>query len=511
MIGSLKKLSILLLVAFSFLGNSFALSEQDQQIISKFWKLEKQSTKIMAKIADWAQIYNFNEGVISAVSSIELKALVKEFYQLAVYARKIKKEIAGTNNRLLMDQKFKGLIEQGDLSDADLLKLVIGTATNLVEFEQMSFFYHLASEDTTLVTKLNEIRVYGLKNHFDRLEKSFLGVHSRSNFALSMQVLDENSDRLKILKSGKKEYFFGLMSRLDTNFADELKKEKGFFNTIKNFFKKDFARAYTNHKKRLGSYTYYLSKFFGNASGALNIQKYIDSISKDELKRVRLEELQPGDVVLEKTSGAITDKFIPGHFGHVAMYFGRPDQLQDVMLSNGKRLLDHPRVIEYMDRLENGETIVESIRPGVTLVKLEHWRVNDVAILRPTTYPKEKLGDTLLQAIRYVGTAYDFNFDVNTREIIVCSELPFQAFEDINFRIAKAAGRWTISPDDVAVLAGPMGQRTLNRPFELTYFNNNLRVVPKDEMFDLYVKLLAAEKSRYNEVPEQSASFLMVK
>ncbi|MCJ8344580.1 hypothetical protein MJH12_03495, partial [bacterium] len=323
--------------------------------------------------------------------------------------------------------------------------------------------------------------------------------------------LEDNASQLKTLQAGRGEYLFSLMTRLDTNLSQELKKDTTFLSSVVNLFKRDWARTVSSHKQRTSSYMYHVSKIFGNAAGALNIQKLIPSIPKDELKRVRLEELQPGDVVLEKTSGAITDKFIPGHFGHVAMYFGRPDQLQDVMLSNGTRLLDHKIVQQYLERLEDGETIIESIRPGVTLVKLEHWRVNDVAILRPTSYPKDKLGDALLQAIQYVGTIYDFNFDVNTRDIIVCSELPYQAFENITFRIAKAAGRWTISPDDVAVLAGPAGHQTVNRPFELVYFNNNLKVIDQKDAFNLYLELLEGEKSRYNEVPEQKASFLMVK
>lgn len=508
MIMSLKKLSLLLLVVFTMFGNSFAISDVEMEIVSKFWKLDSQSNKIMAKVANWATAYSTDK-VISSVSAKELKELVRESVVLSVQARKIKKMVAGTNNRILMDKKFNELAESDNLSEIDLLRLVVGTGVHLITYEQMSFFYELGKRDTTLKAKFNEINVFGLRNHFDRLEKSFLGVNKRKNFALSMKILEDNGDTLTRLERGKGEYLHSILTRLDTDLAKELKKDTGFLSSVVNLFKKDWARTVSRHNKRTSSLMYYLSKTFGNAAGALNVQKLMESIPKAELTRVRLEELQPGDVVLEKTAGAITDKFIPGHFGHVAMYFGRPDQLQDVLLSNGKRLLDHSAVQKHIEKLEEGETIVESIRPGVTLVKLEHWTVNDVAILRPTSYPKEKLGDTLLRAIKYVGTIYDFNFDVNTREIIVCSELPYQAFEDINFRIAKAAGRWTISPDDVAVLAGPAGQTTPNRPFELVYFNNDEKVIPQKDAFKLYVDLLTAEKSRYEEVPEQNASFLV--
>ncbi|MCO4782155.1 MAG: hypothetical protein KC646_07480 [Candidatus Cloacimonetes bacterium] len=508
MIVSMKKLSIFLVVAFTMFGSAFAISDVEMNIVSKFWQLDSKSKKIMSKVADWAVEYNTDK-VISSVSAQELKELVRDSVKLSVEARKLKKIVAGTNNRILMDEKFNELAESSNLGETDLLRLVVGTGVHLITYEQMAFFYELAKRDNTLKAKFNEINVFGLRNHYDRLEKNFLGVYKRKNFALSMKILGDNKDQLTRLQSGKGEYLHSILTRLDTELAKELKKDTGFFSSIINLIKKDWALTVSRHNQRTNSLMYYISKTFGNAAGALNVQKLMRSIPKDELKRVRLEELQPGDVVLEKTAGAITDKFIPGHFGHVAMYFGRPDQLQDVLLSNGKRLLDHDVVKKHLDKLEDGETIVESIRPGVTLVKLEHWTVNDVAILRPSSYPKEKLGDTLLRAIKYVGTIYDFNFDVNTREIIVCSELPYQAFEGIKFRIAKAAGRWTISPDDVAVLAGPAGQTTPNRPFELVYFNNDETVIPQKDAFKLYVDLLTAEKSRYQEVPKQKADFLV--
>ena len=72
---------------------------------------------------------------------------------------------------------------------------------------------------------------------------------------------------------------------------------------------------------------------------------------------------------------------------------------------------------------------------------------------------KTQRKDYLLRAFRQVGKEYDFNFDIETDKRIVCSELAYVIFHDINWPTEKSLGRYTISPDNVAVMAlknGPL-------------------------------------------------------
>ena len=174
------------------------------------------------------------------------------------------------------------------------------------------------------------------------------------------------------------------------------------------------------------------------------------SIPRKELKRIK-DILRPGDLLIEKTNGAITDKLIPGHFSHVALYLGNTKQLK-LWLSSDQPVLESPLFKKYSSRLESGEDVVEVLRSGVTLIDIQDWRISDLAILRANEYSEGNLADALLQSLSYVDGDYDFAFDVNTRSIVMCSELPYQAFKEINFRVAKSWGRWTLSPDDIAVL-----------------------------------------------------------
>ena len=52
-----------------------------------------------------------------------------------------------------------------------------------------------------------------------------------------------------------------------------------------------------------------------------------------------------------------------------------------------------------------------------------------------------------------LGKDYDFNFDVNTLDKIVCSELIYHAFGRINWPVKYVLGRPTISPDNLAEVA----------------------------------------------------------
>ena len=497
----------LVIVLATMAPTVLAITDHQQNIVSRFWKLDQASTNLMAEVARWSEKYETNK-IISAASNEELRFLMRSFYKIAVRARRLKKSIAGVKGSKELEEKFRALYgSDGDLNNEQLFNMLMGALTDIVMYEQIGFFLHLCGDDKIIIKKLNETIVYGLDGHFKRWQQAYLSVSYRKQFAKALTVLDKHRDLADAMIEGGAGFLIALRDRMDTEMVTEIMKSASFWDRIGQYLRGSVSRIRSRSRKRRNWMEYHLSKIFGNAAGALNVQKFMSSISKTELKRIRLEELQPGDVIVEKTAGAITDKFIPGHFGHVAMYFGRPDQLSDVKLPSGQHILSHPDVVKHLDRIEAGESVVEAIRPGTTLINIEHWTITDLAVLRPVNYPREKLGQVLLTAIQYVDTVYDFAFDVNTRSIIVCSELPYQAFRGINFRVAKQAGRWTISPDDVAVLAGPDDQITENRPFQLKYFNHETKEVPAGEAFELYKSLLEAEKSRYDDVPENDLDY----
>ncbi len=223
-----------------------------------------------------------------------------------------------------------------------------------------------------------------------------------------------------------------------------------------------------------------VSKFFGNSVGLVESRKgklYGDVKVAEELAAM----LQPMDILLEKTPFRLTDKLIPGHFGHVAIWSGKELELVDLGVWEDTVLVPYHNEV-------HGRNVIEALRTGVEINPLEEFlNVDDVAILRPVFSDETKEADmkeALLLAFRQIGKEYDFNFDVNTTDKIVCSELAYISYPTIDWPTEKALGRYTISPDNVAKLCWN------GLPLQLVTFYHDGQLVEKDAQLPLLKKLM---------------------
>jgi hypothetical protein len=110
----------------------------------------------------------------------------------------------------------------------------------------------------------------------------------------------------------------------------------------------------------------FLSRTFGNIAGAIRWRKgYL--YRNDTALEIAIKNLKPMDLMLEKSPFVLTDKFIPGHYGHVAIYLGTKDQLEEIEMWN------HPDIIPYHKDIIKGKVILEAVRSGVRLNTLEEF------------------------------------------------------------------------------------------------------------------------------------------
>lgn len=194
-----------------------------------------------------------------------------------------------------------------------------------------------------------------------------------------------------------------------------------------------------------GSALFSISKIFGNGVGRFQSRSgYLKSMSHEEMQRLS-SKLMPLDILLEKTPFRLTDKFIPGHWGHVAIWTGSEAQLKSMKLWN------HPIIIPYHQQIREGKRIIEALRPGVQLNSLEHFLdIDDFTAIRKIDLKSSDARKFLLRAFRQIGKEYDFSFDVETDTKIVCSELAYVTYYDYDWKVDLSLGRYTISPDNVA-------------------------------------------------------------
>jgi uncharacterized protein YycO len=189
------------------------------------------------------------------------------------------------------------------------------------------------------------------------------------------------------------------------------------------------------------------SMMFGNAVGLVETRKGKLYQKKSVVNEVK-SKLQAGDILLEKTPFRLTDKLIPGYWGHAAVWIGGETELKEL------GLWDHPLVVQYRGEINSGRQVVEALRSGVEMNTIEHFmNIDSIGIMRKTSASREERARIVIQALRQVGKPYDFNFDVESKERVYCSKLVYLSYSGINWSTKKSIGRTTFTPDDVAIRA----------------------------------------------------------
>ena len=190
-----------------------------------------------------------------------------------------------------------------------------------------------------------------------------------------------------------------------------------------------------------------VSELFGNSVGLVEQRKgklYQDNPAQQLI----LSNLQPGDILLEKTPFRLTDKMIPGYWGHAAIWLGNRQELTDLGLWNT------PIMHRYQQQIQNQQLLVEALRDGTKMNTLNHFlNIDDLVILRQKNLTRQDKKRIIELTLRQIGKPYDFNYDVETTDKIVCSQLVYLAYTHIEWPTDSIVGRYTISPDNIALKA----------------------------------------------------------
>jgi uncharacterized protein YycO len=189
------------------------------------------------------------------------------------------------------------------------------------------------------------------------------------------------------------------------------------------------------------------SMVFGNAVGLVETRKG-KLFGREEVKTDIKGNLRAGDILLEKTPFRLTDKLIPGYWGHAAVWVGNEAELREL------GIWDHPVVSRYRDEIGSGRLVVEALRSGVEMNSIEHFlNIDSIGVLRKPGSSREERAKTVIQALRQVGKPYDFNFDVESKGRVYCSKLVYMCYTGVEWPTKRSLGRTTFTPDDVAIKA----------------------------------------------------------
>lgn len=127
--------------------------------------------------------------------------------------------------------------------------------------------------------------------------------------------------------------------------------------------------------------------------------------------------LKKWDIICMKSPGRLSDKIIPGYFGHSGIYLG-------------------------------DSIFVEVVAPRATYSSpLKFLEGEEFLIIRPLfiTDDQHAAMEGLLKA--QIGKRYDFNYNVESPDRLACTELIYLVFDQVDWETVKIAERYMVPPD----------------------------------------------------------------
>lgn len=137
--------------------------------------------------------------------------------------------------------------------------------------------------------------------------------------------------------------------------------------------------------------------------------------------------LQPGDILLSRTDGELSNVLIPGFWKHLGLYVG--------------------------DREGVREAVVEAIGKGVTATPLASFAMQKdyICVLRSTIAAESERSQVADWVWSKIGSPYDFAFASST-EAFYCAELGHSGYKifcpKFEMPLLPRLGALTVTPDD---------------------------------------------------------------
>ena len=446
---------IILLFLLSTLSFSEISKKQICDFQSKYNELEKEQLSLaiahFQSLTEWSlalreESLKFAKEILSKrtdanpISGSDLEKLqigIKQHLKL----RKLMLDLVHHYENQSELQSSKHKISSNELIKIKSKLLPLATAAILYDnFYLAVTTYHDKGFLRRIINRAN--KGYGIdEDCLEEVAESFYSVSNRNKIRKALKSIKNMRPQLKKIAKRDKELAY-LMLIVDTSVMMKKIEDSssiGDFTNKVSLLGNGSVDSFWGVTNFISGKT---SKVFGNTVGLVEMRKG-KLYNRKELTKEIQSQLKPMDILLEKTPFRLTDKLIPGYFGHVAIWLGTEEELKNA------DMWEHELIKPHHKEIREGKCVLEALRSGVVLSSLEHFmNIDDLAVLRSS---KPIFHETLTKrAFRQVGKEYDFNFDVETLDTIVCSELVYQVFADMKWPTESVMGRSTISPDNVA-------------------------------------------------------------
>lgn len=233
-------------------------------------------------------------------------------------------------------------------------------------------------------------------------------------------------------------------------FVRDLPQYRSYLDEHKrNYFKRSID--YFQHAlRRRGARIKQQSQFrFLEVSGRVLsecVNKTNKQVTHEVLEQLR-KYLKPGDVFVTRHKYALTNIFLPGFWPHSAIYIGSEHE---------RELLGIEVAGAIQEKWQQDVCTFEALKDGVRLRTLQSTlSVDGFVVLRPKVSQKV-IKQAIERIIKHEGKKYNFDFDFFRSDRLVCTELAYRAYDEIEhikIKLKDRAGRPTLSAEDLCDLA----------------------------------------------------------
>lgn len=170
------------------------------------------------------------------------------------------------------------------------------------------------------------------------------------------------------------------------------------------------------------------------------------SLIQDTHVRQLESRLRPGDLIIERRNWALSNAFMPGYWSHVAIYIGTPEQLAALGLADDPRVKPHWAKFKSRDHQGHSHRLIEALGEGVIFTSMEHsvGEADGACVFR-TKLTDEQRAECLAKVFSHLDKPYDFKFDFFSTDKLVCTELVYRTFGEVNpLQLVDVMGRRTL-------------------------------------------------------------------
>ena len=425
--------TVLLTLSFVLVSGLFAFDFDEQrwrQDARNLIRLDDYSVELREEILAFAKEHQKID-VISGDDHLWLRKIVDHYARLRGHLEKIR-----MNWEAALPERA---VPKGELNSRILgCALYAGASTSLLEnaaimvdsFNNSVWEWRL---NRPIIGK-GEVRIARM---FEDMHEAFVSHRGRSKIQSRLDFLEEHMKALNLLilqDDGVFEDVLRIIAASQEIYEDS---SLGLFGSIKKRLSKRFWHLHSFFSKRFLSL---MHKIFLFAEGDPYADKEKEDLQEPSTEEERLwatvhnemiSLLEPGDILVEKKRGTIADILIPGFWGHTALWLGDDSYLEAIgAYDSGENKMSHLQAKKHRPYIQRGRQVIEAVFTGVIVNTLEHFlncdtvavlRLKDKAIPRDKTR-SEAVAEIVKRAIYHAGQEYDFWFNVNTSNTIVCSE-----------------------------------------------------------------------------------------